>query len=355
MQHVLIYHLPLAITVALLLSIYARAIAIRTGLIDFPEHRRNSSRRKIHKKATPLMGGSVVLIPIFAVAAVDLFYFQQNDFAMNSAYFWIVVSCLGCYLLGLGDDLFDLPATLRLSFMFFVLTVAMTKSSDILVQGLHFSSLEVTVQIGSLLSILLSLIVLTGYINAVNLADGKNGLVIGMSLIWTLLLTAYAPQHMIGLLVTLAVVLVIALIFNWKGRFFLGDGGSYGIATLIGLLSIYIYNQSSGLLSIEIMLVWFLIPVIDTLRLMAQRIFKGVSPFIGDREHFHHHLHRVLGWPKGVYCYLSIVALPAVATLIWPDQGLAILLATTVIYLIALVATSRTVGRVLESFQVLNG
>ena len=76
-----------------------------------------------------------------------------------------------------------------------------------------------------------TLLCLLGLLNAVNMADGKNGIVIGMGLIWTVVLAAHAPAAMLP---------VLAAAFHRAGGAVglqreepLGDGGC-AISALFG-------------------------------------------------------------------------------------------------------------------------
>ncbi len=82
--------------------------------------------------------------------------------------------------------------------------------------------------------------------NAVNMADGKNGLVIGLSLIWIAALAAYAPVQLTPILIVLAIGLRITMVFNLRNKLFLGDAGSYALSVVIGALTIYAYNRHAA-------------------------------------------------------------------------------------------------------------
>jgi UDP-GlcNAc:undecaprenyl-phosphate GlcNAc-1-phosphate transferase len=85
--------------------------------------------------------------------------------------------------------------------------------------------------------------------------------------------------------------------------------------------------------------VMFAIPVLDTIRLMASRVLQRRSPFEGDRDHLHHHLHRRIGWPRGLWLYLAMVGLPNLAALAWPGTGLVWLAVSVLIYVGVMLAT----------------
>ena len=146
----------------------------------------------------------------------------------------------------------------------------------------------------------------------------KNGLVIGLSLLWTVFLLFYAPEHLQPLLLVFAVCLCIALAFNLAGRLFLGDSGTYSISIFVGLLAIYCHNVAFDALRAEVIVLWFLIPVVDCLRLIVLRVIGGCSPFSSDRHHLHHILARWMPWRWGLVAYLGLAGVPGMLALALP-------------------------------------
>jgi UDP-GlcNAc:undecaprenyl-phosphate GlcNAc-1-phosphate transferase len=189
-----------------------------------------------------------------------------------------------------------------------------------------------------------TLLCLVGLLNAVNLADGKNGIVIGMGLVWTLVLAAHVPVAMLPVLAATGVALLVIGRFNLAGRLFLGDGGCYAISALFGLLAIYAYNHDFERMRADDVAVMFAIPVFDTIRLMTTRVLQRRSPFEGDRDHLHHHLHARIGWPYGLYVYMAMVAVPNLAVLLWPGTGLWWLGISLLIYVVVIVVTRFPAG-----------
>jgi UDP-GlcNAc:undecaprenyl-phosphate GlcNAc-1-phosphate transferase len=83
----------------------------------------------------------------------------------------------------------------------------------------------------------------------------------------------------------------------------------------------------------------FAVPLFDTIRLMVVRLARSQSPFEGDRDHLHHHLHARLGWPRGLLVYLTLVAVPNTAAVIWPGTGWMWLGLTLLLYALVMRAT----------------
>jgi UDP-GlcNAc:undecaprenyl-phosphate GlcNAc-1-phosphate transferase len=200
-------------------------------------------------------------------------------------------------------------------------------------------------------AILFSVLVIVGMMNAVNMADGTNGLACGLCLIWTLFFLVYAPPEAFAVLVVLGVSIFVTLIFNLRGRLFLGDSGSYALGLTISLLSIYVYNNAIGTLHADIVVVWFLVPVVDCLRLMTIRVCERRSPTSPDTNHLHHRLDRVVPAPYALFIYWLLVALPGAFAIALPSLAGYFVLGVFGVYLGLLVLTSSWLSAVKHKIQ----
>src|SRR4029079_2564236 len=169
-----------------------------------------------------------------------------------------------------------------------------------------------------------------GIVNAVNMADGQNGLVPSMFVVWALCLMLVGDPVVSQLAIVLAILSGIVLLFNIRGSLFLGDCGSYGVTFLIGLLTMLSHAQ--GRVSIETATVWFFIPVADCLRLMVTRSFQGRSPMAPDTDHFHHRLQAKLGDAYGLVAYICSVAACSIISAYAPQFALVCLIVLASIY-----------------------
>ncbi len=308
-----------AILTALVIGINAQGVGRFIGLLDYPDP---SGGRKRHQRVTPLVGGLAVIVA-FELAAVALLTLLDQD----SAYFdwqvgWIAFAAGVMSLVGLADDRFSLSPNIRLAVAFSVLMITIVEAPDFRIEFLRFSGVDELMILPMWASIAFTLLCLIGLLNAVNMADGKDGLVITLSLIWTGVLFVRNPASFDPMLFAVAGSLVVLLLFNLRGKLFLGDGGSYGISAIFGLLVIYAYNHSFAAFGAEQVAIMFLIPVLDTVRLMTWRVRHGRSPFAGDRNHLHHYIAARWGWPEGLVIYGGIVALPNILAVLFPDLSL---------------------------------
>ncbi|MDR1114399.1 MAG: phospho-N-acetylmuramoyl-pentapeptide-transferase [Candidatus Margulisbacteria bacterium] len=147
------------------------------------------------------------------------------------------------------------------------------------------------------LYVLLSSFIVIGVSNAVNLADGLDGLASGVSMIVFLAFAFIAWQFNNPQLLYLALFAAIAclgfLVFNiHPAKMFMGDVGSLALGTLLAgfalLLHAELYLALAG-----IWLVWETISVI--LQVGYFKLTKGRRLF--KMSPFHHHL-ELCGWPE---------------------------------------------------------
>ncbi len=321
----------IALVFALLVGVNARRIGDFFLLLDYPD---SDGGRKRHDGITPLVGGLAVAGA--SVGAALLVEAMAPSPGLHLA--WLAGTVAAMFIIGVVDDRFRLSPVLRLGAAFAVLVLVVGDAPDFSLAFLRFSGQERLWLLGAW-GDGFTLICLLGLLNAVNLADGKNGIVIGMGLIWTVVLAAHSPAAMFPVLAATGAALLVIGGFNMAGKLFLGDGGCYAISALFGLLAIHAYNHDFETMRADDVAVMFVIPVLDTVRLMAVRVMQRRSPFEGDRNHLHHHLHERIGWPRGLWVYLAMVGLPNAAALLWPGTGLVWLAVSVLIYIGVMMAT----------------
>jgi UDP-GlcNAc:undecaprenyl-phosphate GlcNAc-1-phosphate transferase len=291
------------VLMAILLCFNAPRICISLNLMDIPVG------RKKHAAPTPLMGGVVLLGAFVPVALICIVAFASERW-LGSLLIW--VSCVSVMaLVGLGDDRHSLSPRLRLVISFAVFAAAAAVDPTFNVRVLDFNIHPLTLGLGTWwLAVIFTVICCVGLLNAINMADGKNGLVLGLSLGWVAMLATRAVGPLLPLIGVFSAVLVVLFVFNMRGKLFLGDGGAYAIATAIGMLAIMVYNtpgiETLRAVSADELVLLFLVPVADSFRLSYKRLRQGRSPMSADRDHLHHHLQDRFGWPAGLLAYWMI-------------------------------------------------
>lgn len=303
-----------AMSAAILICLNAQRICSALDLMDIPVG------RKKHSAPTPLMGGVTLLIAFVPIALAFIIYFASPRW-LGSLLIWL--GCLSVMaLVGLGDDRHTLSPRLRLIMSFFVFGAAAAIDPTFNVRVLDFNFPPLTLGLGTWwLAIIFTVICCVGLLNAINMADGKNGLVLGLALGWLTILALRAVGPLLPLIGLFAAVLLVLFVFNMRGKLFLGDGGAYAIATAIGLLAIMVYNtpgtETLRAVSADELVLLFVVPVGDSFRLSYKRLRQGRSPMSADRDHLHHHLQDRFGWPRGLLVYWIISLLPVAALTVY--------------------------------------
>ena len=302
--------------IALVVGLNAMRIGQALRLLDFPDP---AGGRKLHAKVTPLVGGVAILL---AALVSGVLLLPDAEPGRRAMLLWFLFTVSGLFLVGAMDDRFGLGARTRLAIASAFLLAAIAQVPDFSVAFLLFSGQQNLILFPPLLGVGFTLLCFVGLLNAVNMADGKNGIVMGQALIWSFILMVRLPSDMLPLITGIAGALAVLFLFNMQGRLFLGDSGSYGLSAMFGLLAIYAWNHGFADMRADDVALIFAVPVFDTLRLIVWRIAQGKSPFTPGRDHLHHYLYARWGWPRPLPWLLALVAIPNALAILVPGTAL---------------------------------
>ncbi len=245
--------------------------------------------RKEHSSPIPTMGGIAIIAGM--MTALFLWFPFSNAVGQISFFFSITV------LLGLGmmDDLKDLSPTYK-----FIVQAGL--AALIALSGIRITSFEGLFGIDELplmAQYTFTFLAIVGITNAFNLIDGIDGLAGGLGFMSLVILGMFLTMS--GDVSTALIAFALSggilafMYFNLNpARIFMGDTGSLVLGFVVAILCIRLM-QVNVLVSNPVLphapvfvLSIVLIPVFDTIRVFATRIWKGHSPFIADRTHIHH-------------------------------------------------------------------
>ena len=196
------------------------------------------------------------------------------------------------FLLGLVDDIYNLPAKFKLVIQILIATLVyllgvkidINISPAICPMSFEYLSYPVTV------------LWIVGISNAINFIDGVDGLagsvVTVNSITLALIALAVSPGYPISALIAfiLAGSMLAFLTYNFNpARIFMGDSGSLFSGFLLAALSITGVMKGAAL-AILLPFIVLAVPIIDITFASLRRILKGKSPFVADAEHIHHKL-----------------------------------------------------------------
>ena len=310
-----------AVAVALVIFLNANSIAERLGVMAHPdEHRRR------HARATPQVGGIAILSGLIAWLAIRYFIDGQGEQPLFLA---ILLCAAGVGLVGFEDDQHETSPVSRILLLLVFMGMAFAIEPQFMSRTLNWGSFDPTpIPVWGYLPLMGLTVV--GLVNAVNMADGQNGVVGSMFAVWTgclMIVTRGMSQEIAAVLFCTSLVF---LVFNLRGKTFLGDCGSYGVTFALGLLVTLAHAR--GEVSLETVIVWFFIPVADCLRLLISRPLRGMSPFDGDRDHFHHRLEDKLGKQQGLATYAAAVGVSSLIATVDPRFALVCLCGLSAFY-----------------------
>ncbi len=260
-------------------------LAWKYNLLYFPNNRTS------HVKPIPAIGGVAVFIG-FLVSAVFLSGFHTADLYI------ILGGIVSIFLIGVIDDIISLSAVRKL-IMFLFIAFLVTVIGNIRLISLHYF-LGVNI-LPHWVSILISIVLITYVVNAINLSDGIDGhaAITGIFslIVFTFLFMRIGYMQIITFTFPVILTYSAFLIFNlWGKRFkiFMGDTGSLILGFILAVTIIKFCNLNAGpvyysrLYSPLTVLSLLIVPLFDQLHVFTKRILLGRSPFHADRNHIHH-------------------------------------------------------------------
>jgi UDP-GlcNAc:undecaprenyl-phosphate GlcNAc-1-phosphate transferase len=255
----------------------------RFKLFDVPD------LRKEHITPIPTMGGIASGLGMVVACA---FWFQfSKDIFIVSFFFSIAV----LLLIGMMDDLKNLPA--RYKFAIQIAVALLIAFSGVRITS--FNGLFGINELSIYAQYTFTVLAITGITNAFNLIDGIDGLAGGLGfmslVILGIFLTLSGDVNNATIAFALGGGLLGFLYYNFNpAKIFMGDTGSLvlGFVTAvlcIRLIQLNIAIKSPVLPHVPVFALSVVtIPVFDTLRVFALRIWSGRSPFSPDKNHIHH-------------------------------------------------------------------
>ena len=281
----LIYTTIAATLVAIILVVAFRPLAIKLGLVDAPD------TRKQHSGEVPLIGGPVIWLIVAAAG-----FLGPNDYPLG-----LYVAGLALVTLGMLDDRRPISPWFRL-FCHLAIAVVLVLSQDIKLHDIGlFPELFDTPELAWLHRALAIFAIIVA-INAFNFIDGIDGLSASMALLavthMNISFNMLGIQQFPGILFH-SVVFIGALsgfllfnlqVFNGR-RIFLGDSGSMFIGMMIAT-ALIVSSQTevtNGQNMPAVLCLWIIaIPLTDMTTIVIRRILNGQSPMAPDRTHLHH-------------------------------------------------------------------
>jgi|GEM_PF-500695 len=290
--------------VALLLWPVAVFVGINQNILDYP------GERKVHRSPTLRTGGILIFTAFLSSTLIFRdFYYPK----------YLVILLLSFLIFGLGffEDKYGIRPKRRLA-MQAAIAALVAYAPKMVLKDLGIVSLPEWFQVP------FTIFAVVGVTNAFNIIDGLNSLSSGLGIIATAGIAVLAHQHNDYELFICAISFAGAIggfmVFNLRGKIFMGDSGSYLVGFIIALLSILLIRRNPSISPFVPFLLVF-VPVFDTLLAIYRRSRRGKNPFAPDEEHIHHVLRRRLGSDGKTVCgILLLQVLMALSAVVFHGQ-----------------------------------
>ncbi len=250
-------------------------------------------QRKLNKTVIPTLGG----VAIFIGVNISTLVFLPNIRLTELRFLYAAIIMM--FFTGLKDDLLIISARKKLMVQIAASTLLVVLGGFQITQAYGLGGIS---EFSPWVSIPLSIMVFLFLINAVNLIDGIDGLAAGIGVlvsatvgVW-FYMTGFIGYAIIS--TALAASLLAYLRFNLWGnsnKIFMGDTGSLILGVLLGAIMIK-FNELNVLTANPFhfqqaplfVVAMLIVPITDTLRVFAVRIYHKKSPFSPDNNHIHH-------------------------------------------------------------------
>jgi len=247
--------------------------------------------QKFHETPVPHIGGALLFTGFF----IGLWLLP----AAQEIRLLLLVASLPVFIAGIAEDCTrKIEPTLRMIAALLSITIAFFYL-DIGIRSLNFAWPDYLLSNFNFLSLLFTLLVVGGLINAINIIDGYNGLMAGYSVI-VLLAIAYVSNILgDGLVFQLSLTLIASLagffVFNFPfGKIFMGDGGAYFVGLMMAVIGLMLGIRNDEV-SHWFVLLLFIYPLYETaFSIYRRKLLHKTDVSQPDANHLHSLIYRKL-------------------------------------------------------------
>lgn len=278
----LVWLLILPMSIGGLSTLFFVTVGESIGLVDYPDH------RKLHTQPTVTAGGLSIFVTMLICS---IFLLPQGH---DVLVYFVCSSIL--IILGLLDDIADIPAVHRLIAQAFVALLMCNQS------GLDIGNLGNLLGLGEInlgyAGTPLTVVAVIAAINAFNMIDGIDGLLGSTALIvfsaLGLLFGLAGDVDNLKFSLLIAVSIIPYLWVNlqirpvWLAKIFMGDTGSMLIGFSVVWLLIQGTQGEANSFAVTTALWLICFPLMDMARVMLHRKWQGRPMMEADRTHLHH-------------------------------------------------------------------
>ena len=266
-----------------ILNLLIIAIWNNHNLIKF--HGVYQAEQKIHEGFIPRFGGLVMIVTLIFISFHEDLFSEWNTLLQH------ILWCLSALIvITFLEDIYNNILPLARLFFIFLSSVLVLTTGGYNLPVIDFPLISDVINHPWVLIILLTL-ALAAMVNAFNLIDGANGLLLTSFLFILACLHDMAGtvtdadwQHLIQMIVFIC---GIQLLFNFpKARMFAGDLGAYAFGFIIATLVILFFGEYPEFLTWQAILILFY-PAWELVFTVIRRLANNKNPLTADRHHLH--------------------------------------------------------------------
>lgn len=242
----------------------------------------------------PAIGGiSFFIVFLVSISVIGTLPRETNYLLDKHLIGIIASSCLG-FLLGLADDAYNTNPLAKF--------IAQLSCAFILI----ISDVYIKVSGNPAFDFMITTFWVIGLMNSINMLDNMDAITctISMSIIIGLIAIVGISGHSLSTFYLVMLVGVLGsltgfLYFNWNpSKIIMGDTGSQFLGVFLASTSILFFwnfrdEGSTEFIQIKqfvIPMLFFIVPLIDTMTVTIRRLMRKQSPFVGGKDHITHHL-----------------------------------------------------------------
>jgi len=290
----------LAFLLSLIFNFYLTPVIIRVAkskrIFDQPD------QRKSHSRAVPTLGGIGMYVSIVVVSLSLINVCGVSNMELSTSFTALPAVIAGItvlFFIGLKDDLINIRAWKKLAAEIVAVIIL------VVIGNLRLSSFQGMFHIFDLrylTSMGVSAIIGIAIINAFNLIDGIDGLASSIAILASFIFGLFFAlsndwEYAIFCAIIIGTMIPFFLynVFGKTNKIFMGDTGSLILGFLMTVL-VFRFNElnvryqlfphftAAPAFSFAVLI----LPVFDTIRVMAIRLYRHQGIFTADRRHIHH-------------------------------------------------------------------
>jgi len=262
-----------------------RKLALKVGAVDVP-----NLPRKIQTEPVPYLGGVAIALGVVVASFAGILVEDYSIINFKIAG-TVIIPALLIASVGLWDDLKELQPWPRL--------IAQTTVGTAMALILIATNTMGFALGNQFLNAAVSIFWIVGITNSINFFDNLDGGAAGTVAIASFFLFLIANSE--GQILVSALAIVVCgstagfLLWNKSpAKIYMGDAGALFLGLMMGVLTIRLdAGITPKYLSLVIPVALLAIPILDTTVAVISRLYRGISPFTGGRDHLSHRLMRI--------------------------------------------------------------